>query len=96
MNLLSGPDLPEGAYYFRSCAAKISPFEFILVGGYGPISPPAPQQAPVKTVHKYNVRTKQWTKMPDLTRPREFHACTFYPEATKPYVIVAGGRDSGK
>jgi len=88
-NWVQGPPPPEGAYYFRACAAKISPFEFILIGGFGPINPPP--RLNQKTVYKYNVRTKQWTKLPDLIRARAHASCTFYPDTTKPYVIISGG-----
>jgi len=93
-NWVQGPPPPEGAYYFRACAAKISPFEFILIGGFGPINPPP--RLNQKTVHKYNVRTKQWTKLPDLIRGRASLACTFYPDTNKPYVIVSGGKTNKK
>jgi len=76
-----GPQIPgRGAY--RSCVAKLSDTEFVILGGYYDGT-----QALV-----YNVETGEWREWPRLTESVEGQSCLGLGDI----VLMAGGYDSNR
>merc|ERR1712080_208479 len=68
-----------------SCAAKISPTEFMVTGGeYNPAE-----------VLKYNAITGEVTPLANLKQERSGHGCAFVKHGNMVWVMVAGGLPMG-
>ena len=74
----TGPYIPDGGIQY-GCGVRISSTELVLIGGTDSL----------KTVRKYNTRTKQWSDMPNLKKGRQMHNCAMVNKK----IIVSGGND---
>ena len=74
--------------FLRSCAVRIGPTEFLLIGGN---KEGMEVEVEGKKILKFDTKTNKWTKMPgQLSQQRLGHACALYDDPEQPYVIIAG------
>ena len=88
-NLYSDIYATDGLVIFlRSCAVRIGPTEFLLIGGN---KEGMEVEVEGKKILKFDTKTNKWTKMPgQLSQQRLGHACALYDDPEQPYVIIAG------
>ena len=84
-----GPGLAPGASFLGSCVVRVSPQEFVVMGGHGRRSWEDPDRS--SDVWKYNTADAEWKRMTGLRKGRHGHACVLYPNPESPYIIVSGG-----